>query len=62
MLIITTGCATVQKVDYVLPPKPERQTIPAINTIKDVAKVIVYYESLVREWEEWGASVEEIIR
>ena len=58
-LLITTGCVTTkkEKTKIVLPPVPEREEMPMIETTKDIAKVINYYEHLVQKWESWGDSV-----
>lgn len=56
-----TGCVTTGKTEIVLPPKPERQELPKVETVKDYALVINYYEHLLREWESWGQSVTGIV-
>lgn len=57
-----TGCATTRKTELILPPKPEREQLPEVQTIKDVARLVNYYEHLVRSWEAWGEDVESIIK
>jgi len=58
LLPIITSCVTTQKSEIVLPVKPQRQEIKDPETIKDYAKIIVYYDSLVQEWELWAKTVE----
>lgn len=62
LLLTITGCVTTQRSEYELPPKPERESLPEVQTIKDVAKLVNYYESLVKEWERWGETVTEIMK
>lgn len=61
-LIIMTGCRTT-KVEYKieLPPKPEREELTIPKNVKECAEVILYYHSLVKEWEAWGDEVEKIV-
>ena len=59
LLLTTAGCATKNKI--VLPPKPEREELPEVTSAKDLVEVIVYYEYLVQEWEEWGDTVSELV-
>lgn len=58
-----TGCRTTKQKQNkpVLPPKPERQKLTPPETLKDYALLIVYYDSLVQEWESWGEAVEGIV-
>lgn len=58
-----TVCRTTKQKEnkIVLPPKPERQELIPPKTLKDYASIIVYYDTLVQEWESWGQTVEEII-
>lgn len=57
-LPVITSCVTTQKSDIVLPVKPQRQELKEPETLKDYAKIIVYYDSLVQEWELWAKTVE----
>jgi hypothetical protein len=41
---------------------PERQEQPAPTDLKDLARLLNYYEHLVQQWESWGESVERIIK
>lgn len=63
LLPIMTGCRTTKQKQNkpVLPPKPERQELTPPETLKDYALLIVYYDSLVQEWESWGEAVEGIV-
>lgn len=58
-----TECRTIKQKEnkIILPPKPERQELIPPKTLKDYAEIILYYETLVREWESWGATVQEIV-
>lgn len=60
-LLTTISCKTLPKKQIVLPPKPQREKIPEVTSLKDIADVINYYEHLVEEWEEWGNSVTLIV-
>lgn len=60
--LITTACVTNKaQREIVLPPRPERQELPEIRTIKDCATALNYYEHLVQEWELWGNTVIDIV-
>ena len=58
-IAIISGCKTTEIV--ILPPMPQRENLPPVETVQDYADVIIYYEMLVQKWEVWGATVEEII-
>lgn len=60
---ITAGCKTTktEKKGVTLPPKPQRQEIPFPEELKDYALIIVYYDSLVQQWETWAETVENIL-
>lgn len=58
-IVIISGCKTTEIV--ILPPKPQRENLPPVETVQDYADVIIYYETLVQKWEAWGDSVEKII-
>lgn len=57
--LITVGCVT-NKTDITLPPKPQREVMPEITSVKDFAEVINYYEHLIQKWEQWGFTVEQM--
>ena len=59
-MLSINSCATSPKNEIILPPKPQRQELPEVQTVNDMAGVIVYYEYLVKEWEAWAAAVEKI--
>ncbi len=61
LILITSGCKTTQIESVFLPPKPEREILPAVVTVEDYAETIIYYETLVQKWEAWGDTVEKII-
>lgn len=61
LLILTTqSCVSKPKAEIVLPPKPEREEMPEVKTMADIAQVLNYYEHLVQKWEAWGQAVEDI--
>lgn len=62
LLLTITSCATSPKNDINLPPRPQREELPEVKDIKDMAGVIVYYEYLVKEWELWADAVEKITK
>lgn len=45
-----TSCQTVK----VIPPRPTRQKIETPKNFEESALVIIYYETLIREWETWA--------
>ena len=56
--LTTTGCVTTKKTNkLVLPPKPQREIMPEVESMKDVSKLINYYEHLVQAWEQWSDDV-----
>lgn len=56
-----TGCNTL-KTEIVLPPKPQRSEQKQPETLKDYARLVIYYEYLVEEWEQWGEDVTAITK
>ena len=56
-----TSCVSKQKKEIKLPPKPQRQELKEPTNLKECAEIIVYYESLVEEWESWGETVTLIV-
>lgn len=56
-----TGCKTVQKNEIILPPYPQRQEQEYPQTKEDYAQLLIYYEFLVEEWENWGNTVTELL-
>ena len=61
LLLTTLGCRSLPSKDIVLPPKPQRETMPDVTSVKDVAELVNYYEHLVQEWEKWGDKVTLIV-
>ena len=55
------GCVSKPKAEIVLPPKPQREVMPEVHSMKDVAELVNYYEHLVQEWEQWSEDVTAII-
>lgn len=58
--ITIVSCKTTQEVSR-LPPTPKRieQSVP--QDVYDYASIILYYESLVQQWEAWSVAVLEIV-
>jgi hypothetical protein len=59
--LTTTACATKPKAEIILPPKPERVEMPEPTDLKDLAKLLNYYEHLVQDWEAWGDTATRMI-
>ena len=60
--LIITGCKTTKiEKEIVLPPKPQRQELKAPNNLSEMVQTLNYYEHLVQQWENWGATVETIL-
>lgn len=57
---IILGCKTTKIQSMTLPPRPEREEIETPRNLQECATVICYYEYLLREWEEWGETVERM--
>ncbi len=55
-----SGCVTTKN-EVVLPPEPERHELKEPESLKDLGLALTYYEFLLEEWEEWGATVKRII-
>lgn len=53
-----TNCRTLPAEAPALPPRPQRQAQEIPKTEEDWAALLVYYESLVREWEAWADAAE----
>ena len=62
-MLTMTACRTTKQEDtkIVLPPKPQRHELPPVESVKDMANTIVYYEALVQQWELWGYTVEGLV-
>lgn len=63
LMLTTTGCVSKTKPEpkKVLPPQPQRQELPAIQTTADLVEALNYYEHLVQEWEAWGEYAQAVI-
>lgn len=60
--LIITGCRTTKiEKEIVLPPKPQRQELKEPDSLSDIVQALNYYEHLVQQWENWGATVEIIL-
>ena len=44
-----------------LPPMPEREELPEVTSIKDMAVIISKQEALIESWESWGKNVKGIV-
>jgi hypothetical protein len=60
-LLTTTGCVSKPKAEITLPPMPERQEMPEVHTMSEIATLLNYYEHLVQEWESWGENVAAMV-
>lgn len=62
LALTTTGCVSKPKGPQKhLPPMPQRQELPPIETTADLVETLNYYEHLVQEWESWGLTAQAII-
>ena len=56
------SCKTIPEENKItLPPMPEREKLPEVTSIKDMADIIVKQEALIQSWEAWGRDVQGII-
>jgi hypothetical protein len=60
-MLIITGCVSKPRAEIILPPEPQREELPEIKTMSDIAHVLNYYEHLVEKWELWANSVKIIV-
>lgn len=60
-MLTINGCKTPPKNEIVLPPLPQRQVVEIPATIKDYAALVLYYDTLVQEWELWADAVQNIM-
>lgn len=60
LALITTGCVS-NDVEITLPPQPQRSEQTSPHTLKEYAHLVVYYEYLLQEWEQWGEDVTNIV-
>ena len=61
LALTTTGCVSKPKAEITLPPKPERQEQAEPTDLKDLARLLNYYEPVVQQWESWGEAVTRIV-
>ena len=65
IIIIVPGCKTYEpKDDYIesiIILRPKREVLEEPQDINDMVEIIIYYESLLQEWEAWGNLVESSI-
>lgn len=59
--VLIISCATTTKAEIILPPKPQRKMQNNATSVKEMAELVVYYDSLIQEWELWGNDVESIV-
>ena len=62
LLAITSACRTVPVTPPALPPKPNREKQDVPKSVKDYAALLLYYDTLVQQWELWGDTVEKIVQ
>ena len=56
------GCVSKPKAVIVLPPEPEREEMPEVHSVADMADKINKYEHLVQLWEQWASDVKGILK
>lgn len=64
LIAIIVSCSTTIEylpMEYDLPPEPERSLLEEPKDEQDLAIIILYYETLVSDWEAWAESVNEIV-
>jgi len=60
--LIILSCKTVpEEKKITLPPMPEREELPEVTSIKDMAVIISKQEALIESWESWGKNVKGIV-
>ena len=60
--LIILSCKSIpEEKKITLPPMPEREELPQVTSIKDMAEIIVKQEALIESWEAWGNNVKGII-
>ena len=61
-LLIILSCKTLpEERKITLPPMPEREELPQVSSIKDMAEIIVKQNALIESWEAWGQNVKELV-
>ena len=62
LLGITLSCKTIpEKQKITLPPMPEHVEFEPVSSVKEMAKVIVKQDEIIKSWEAWGKNVQGII-
>ena len=60
--LIILSCKSVpEEKKITLPPMPEREELPTVSSVKDMADIIIKQEALIESWEAWGQSVKGLI-
>ena len=60
--LIILSCKSVpEERKITLPPMPEREELPTVSSIKDMAEIIVKQEALIESWEAWAQNVKGLI-
>ena len=61
--ITITSCRTTKiENEIVLKPHPQRQELLIPKNTKECAQVILYYHSIIKQWEAWGDYVEGVLK
>ena len=61
-LLIILSCKTLpEEKKIILPPMPEREELPQVSSVKDMAEIIIKQEALIESWEAWGLNVKSLV-
>lgn len=61
-LLIILSCKTLPEENkIILPPMPEREELPQVSSVKDMAEIIIKQEALIESWEAWGQNVKGLV-
>lgn len=61
-LLIILSCKTLpEEKKIILPPMPEREELPQVSSVKDMAEIIIKQEALIESWEAWGLNVKGLV-
>lgn len=61
-LLIILSCKTLPEENkIILPPMPEREELPQVSSVKDMAEIIIKQEALIESWEAWGLNVKGLV-
>lgn len=62
LLLLIPGCKSIpEKKEFTLPPMPEHVEFEPVASVKEMAKVIVKQDEIIKSWEAWGENVQGII-